>query len=69
MGTRLVYPIAGGEPKYYEQDGWIREMNGRAAFTIRGAEVDTMSGERAYVIRKNFLHRHDSGQPELFFGD
>ena len=33
---RYIYPAAGGEPKYYEQDGWIREMNGKAAFVIQG---------------------------------
>jgi hypothetical protein len=64
-----LYPFAGGAPKYYEQDGWIRELNGRAAFIIRGQEVHTLSGEKVYSIKRNSLHRTDSGYAELFFGD
>ena len=66
---RYVYPAAGGEPKYYEQDGWIREMNGKAAFVIQGTEVQTLSGQPVYLIKGNILYRHSNGHPELFFGD
>ena len=48
--TRHLYPTAGGGPKYYEQNGWIYEMNGHAAFYIQNDWVYTASGQTAFWI-------------------